>query len=513
MINKERYLEILRDIVDIKSRNDAKVVYGAFSLFLYYNSLSQYELDKKEFSLYKRYKSLGATLCSMGYDISSESYGDYQPFNWNVIVSDGLYIQNWMKKTKAKRLYPNNVIRYLSICFHDLYRRDMEPVKEIIPIIENLVNTKRSEAKEAGRLLMLKGIVEADEKLFKEGADFSVKKRKRLFTPDEGIDHCVDIIGMLKLAHYNGLDFEYESDYVPQELVAYTPIDISDDPVFLRVKEAYRNEHPEIQAIWDEMEKVDQEFESSISETTTINTQTTSKIEVAAQEEEPTSYLARRLLYEFDMGQYYEPYLGHFLGQYSTLDEANTAIKAAELQVMKQYAEWYWMMPFPGVMDDEDEVKEELVRVFKERHGLDLSWDNFDWQQDYYEVIGLPPLKDIPEACLETIREVFKIRYFKVFPMYKDSKLYTIRRRPHAIFTDPSLWIDSAPYYWEGSGEPVICMSMEEAEKTVVELFQDGDAGNQQEPRIRELPWEELYEIVEYPVEKAMNHTPQEFGR
>lgn len=513
MITEQRYREILDDITEVMRYSDEKLVYASFSLFLDYCSLAQYELSSNDFNLYKKYKSLGVSLCSLKYDLRNGSYGKFQPFNWNVTVSDGLHIEHWMKKTTAKVLYPNTVVKYLSICFHDLYKRDMEPIKEIIPIIENLVNTKRSEAKEAGRLLMLKGIVEGDERLFREGADFSVKNRKRLFTPDDGIDHCVDIIGMLKLAHYNGLDFEYESEYVPQELVEYTPIDISDDPVFLRAKEAYRNEHPEIQAVWDEMEKVDQEFESSHSEMSTINTQATSKIEVAAHEEEPTSYLVRRLLYEFDMGQYSEPYLGHFLGQYSSLSLADTAIKAAELQAMKRYAEWYWIMPFPGVMDDEDEVKEELVRVFKERHGLDLSWDNFDWQQDYYEVIGLPPLKDIPEACLETIREVFKIRYFKVFPMYKESKLYTIRRRPHAIFTDPSLWIDSAPYYWEGSGEPVICMSMEEVEKKVVELFQIGDAGNQQEPRIRELPWQELYEIVEYPVEKAMNHTPQEFGR
>ena len=254
MITEQRYREILDDMTEVMGYSDEKLVYASFSLFLDYCSLAQYELSSNDFNLYKKYKSLGVSLCSLKYDLRNGSYGKFQPFNWNVTVSDGLHIEHWMKKTTAKVLYPNTVVKYLSMCFHDLYRQDMEPIKEIIPIIENLVNTKRSEAKEAGRLMMLKGIVEGDEKLFKEGADFSVKKRKRLFTPDDGIDHCVDIIGMLKLAHYNGLDFEYESEYVPQELVAYTPIDISDDPVFLRVKEAYRNEHPEIQAVWDEME-------------------------------------------------------------------------------------------------------------------------------------------------------------------------------------------------------------------------------------------------------------------
>lgn len=510
----EYYVEDLEWLAIFKSKGDLEVIDRANTAASNYKAIAVYEyITSQQPELYKKNKSLSVAIASFRYTVDMHDYGAYQPFNWNIVVSDGKYIREWMKVTKASIRFNDCAVYPLFRSFHHLYRKDIDPIRDELVLMEQLINTKRSETKEAGRLMMLRGIVEGDERLFREGADFSVKKRKRLFTPDDGIDHCVDIIGMLKLAHYNGLDFEYESEYVPQELVAYTPIDISDDPVFLRVKEAYRNEHPEIQAVWDEMEKVDQEFESSNSEITTINTQATSKIEVAAREEEPTGYLVRRLLYEFDMGQYYEPYLGHFLGQYSSLSEANTAIKAAELHAMKQYSEWYWMMPFPGVMDDEDEVKEELVRIFKERHGLDLSWDNFDWQRDYYEVIGLPPLKDIPEAYLETIREVFKIRYFKVFPMYKDSKLYTIRRRPHAIFTDPSLWIDSAPYYWEGSGEPVICMSMEEAEKTVVELFQTGDAGNQQEPSIRERPWQELYEIVEYPVEKAMAHTLQEFGR
>jgi len=210
--------------------------------------------NEKSTYLYKKFKALSVAIASFRYSLNSNDYGAYQPFNWNVVVSDGKYIREWMKVTKASIRFNDCAVYPLFRSFHHLYRKDIDPIRDELVLMEQLINTKRSETKEAGRLMMLRGIVEGDERLFREGADFSVKKRKRLFTPDDGIDHCVDIIGMLKLAHYNGLDFEYESEYVPQELVAYTPIDISDDPVFLRVKEAYRNEHPEIQAVWDEME-------------------------------------------------------------------------------------------------------------------------------------------------------------------------------------------------------------------------------------------------------------------
>jgi len=509
----EQFHEALEDLEFVLRSFESIIDRNSF-LYASYSRVACYFLEtKKDLLNYKFYKALSSSITSFRYDLTPSDIVSYNPFNWNVIVSDSVYMHKWMRSKYPKAKPANWVERHLFVCFHDLYRRDMEPLKERINVMENLVATNRREAKEAGRLMMLKGIVEGDEKLFKEGADFSVKKRKRLFTPDDGVDHCVDIIGMLKLAHYNNLDFHYESEFVPQELVDYTPIDISDDPVFLRVKEAYRTEHPEIQKVWDEMEQGEEQFQKSSREYTQVKAEATNKIAVTDQEKTPTNYLVRRLHYEFDEGQYYEPYLGHFLGQYTTLSEATTVVKTAELDVMKKYSEWYWMMPFPGVMDDEDDMKEELVRVFKERHAIAISWKNFDWQSDYFETIGLPSLKDMPEEYLRTIHEVFKISYFKVFPMYEDSKLYTIRRRPHKIFTDPSLWIDSVPYYWEGSGEPVICMNMEEAEKTVVELFQNGDAGNQEEPRIKELPWQELYEIVEYPVEKALRHVPGEFLR